>query len=56
MAGNQAFALAVRAVAFERSVDAFALGFAFEEWRGDANGVLDCRAVALEGVGGEDAG
>ena len=55
MAGNQAFALAVRAVAFDRRVDASALGVAFEERRGDGDGVLDCCAVALERVGGEDA-
>jgi hypothetical protein len=52
MTGYNPFRLAMRAIAFDRSIDPFALSFAFQQRRRQLDGELDGGAVALEGVGG----
>ena len=52
MTGHDAFGLAVRAIALDRSVDPLALCFALEQRWGKFDGELDGGTVALEGVEG----
>lgn len=56
MARDDRFALAVRAVAFQRCVDAFALCVLFQQRRVKRDSPLDSGAVALQRVSGRDAG
>jgi len=47
MTGQDAFSLAMRAVALDRGVNSFTLRFAFEQGRGEFDGELDGGAVTL---------